>query len=240
MSFGICNAPSTFQRCTMAILIELTKNSIDVFMGEFSFFGESINKCLDNLDKVLAKCQARNLVLNLEKCHYMVKEGILLGHKIPKRGLELDQENIEVIEQFPPLINVKGIKSFLGHVGFYIRFMKDFSKMTKPLCQKLQHDVPYVFSPECDHALNLLKKSLVSTPIVRSPDWSKPFELMSDSSNFSIRVVLGQTHNNVFHNIYYAIRTVIKAQINYTTTEQELLAFYFPFTNSNPILLVPR
>lgn len=143
---------------------------MDVFMGEFLIFGESINKCLDNLDKGLDKCQERNLVLNLEKCDYMVEEGILLGHKIPKRGLEVDQENIEVIEQFPPLINIKGIKSFLGHVGFYIRFMKDFPKITKPLYQKLQHDVPYVFSPECDHAFNLLKKSLVSTTIVRSPD----------------------------------------------------------------------
>ncbi|XP_058751570.1 uncharacterized protein LOC131624649 [Vicia villosa] len=150
-----------------------------------------LNKnCLDNLDIVLTRCEKTNLMLNWEKCHFMVKEGIVLGHKISKYGLEVDQAKIEVIEKLPPHVNIKGIRSFLGHVGFYRRFIKDFSKITKPLCQLLQHDVPFVFSKNCLNYFNVLKKAVVSSPVVKAPDWIKPFELMCDESDFEISVVL--------------------------------------------------
>lgn len=129
----------------------------------------------------------------------------------------------------PPPVNIKGIRSFLGHGGFYIRFINDFSKITKPLCQLLHHDVPYIFSQECMNAFKLLKKALISAPIVKTHDWTKPFELMCDANDFAFGVVLGQRHNKVFHTIYYASRTLIEAQINYTTTEKELLAVVFAF-----------
>ena len=109
-------------------------------------FGSSFDHCLCNLKSVLQKCVETNLVLNWEKCDFMVQEGIVLGHKISSRGLEVDKAKIDVIEKLPPPMNVKGIRSFLEYVGFYRRFIKDFSKITKPLSNLLRRD--FVF--KCD------------------------------------------------------------------------------------------
>ena len=95
-------------------------------MDDFSVVGDSFDRCLCHLVEVVKKCEDCNLVLNLEKCHFMVKEGIVLGHHILGKGKEVDGAKVEVIERFPPPISVKGVRSFLGQVGFYWRFIKDF------------------------------------------------------------------------------------------------------------------
>jgi len=145
MPFGLCNAPATFQRCMLAIFFDLVENCIEVFMDDFSVFGLSFQSCLENLNTVLKKCVETNLVLNWEKYHFMVTKGIVLGHKISERGMEVDKAKVEIIEKLPPPTNVKGIKSFLGHAGFYRRFIKDFSKIAKPLCNLLNKDTPFNF-----------------------------------------------------------------------------------------------
>ncbi|XP_070048961.1 uncharacterized protein [Nicotiana tomentosiformis] len=127
MPFGLCNAPATFQRCMMAIFTDMVERFVKVFMDNFSVFGCSFDNCLTNLDKVLARCEETNLVLNWEKCHFMVRKGIVLGHKVSKYGLQEDKAKVEEIEKLPPPTSVKGIRSFLGHAGFYRRFIKDFS-----------------------------------------------------------------------------------------------------------------
>ena len=106
-------------------------------MDDFSILGNSFDSCLENLRSVLIRCEETNLVLNWEKCHFMVQEGIVLGHRISARGIEVDKAKIEAIEKLPPLSSVKGIRSFLGHAGFYIRFIKDFSWIAKPLSNLL-------------------------------------------------------------------------------------------------------
>ncbi|XP_050877415.1 uncharacterized protein LOC127081176 [Lathyrus oleraceus] len=149
MPYGLCNASARFQCYMMDIFLDIIENSMKVFMDDFSVFGESFKKCLGNLDLVLTRCEENNLVMNWEKGHFMVKEGIVLGYKISKKGLEVDKAKV--------------------------------------------------------------KKALISAPIVKAPDWTKPFELMCDASDFSIGVVMGQRHNKVFHTIYYASRTLIEA-----------------------------
>ena len=108
----------------MVIFSDLIENIMEVFMDDFSIYGKSFDECLENLDKVLKRCQDTHLVLNWEKCHFMVREGIVLGHRVSKRGIEVDQAKIEVIEQLPPPMNVKGVRSFLGHAGFYRRILE--------------------------------------------------------------------------------------------------------------------
>ena len=103
----------------MAIFADMIEHSMEVFMDDFTVFGDSYDECLENLANVLKRCEDTNLVLNWEKCHFMVKEGIVLGHRVSKNGLEVDKAKISVIEQLPPPINVKGVRSFLGHAGFY-------------------------------------------------------------------------------------------------------------------------
>ncbi|CAJ2677728.1 unnamed protein product [Trifolium pratense] len=146
MPFGLCNAPATFQRCMQAIFSDLIEKCIEVFMDDFSVFGPSFQRCLKNLDTVLKRCVETNLVLNWEKCHFMVTEGIVLGHKISSKGIEVDKAKVEVIEKLPPPVNVKGIRSFLGHAGFYRRFIKDFSKIAKPLSNLLNKAIKYLIT----------------------------------------------------------------------------------------------
>ncbi|XP_020203761.1 uncharacterized protein LOC109789258 [Cajanus cajan] len=227
MPFGLCNAPATFQRCMLAIFSDLVEKCIEVFMDDFSVFGSSFDTCLDNLDTVLKRCVETNLVLNWEKCHFMVTEGIVLGHKISCRGIEVDKAKIEVIEKLPPPVNVKGIKSFLGHAGFYRRFIKDFSKIAKPLSNLLNKDTPFKFDSNCLSAFETLKNKLISAPVITAPNWQFGFELMCDASDYAIGAVLGQRKEKVFHVIHYASKVLNDTQANYATTEKELLAIVY-------------
>ncbi|GKB91782.1 reverse transcriptase domain-containing protein, partial [Tanacetum coccineum] len=126
MPFGLYNAPGTFQRCMMAIFHDMIEKTMEDFMDDFSVFGNSFETCLSHLDKMLKRCEDTNLCLNWEKSHLMVKEGIVLGHKISKNGIEVDKAKVDVIAKLPDPTTVKGIQSFLGHVGFYHRFIQDF------------------------------------------------------------------------------------------------------------------
>ena len=109
-------------------------------MDDFSVYGTNFFNCLDNLSKVLDRCIEHGLVLNWEKCHFMVQEGIVLSHSVLKRGIEVDRAKIAVIDSLPHPKSVKDIRSFLGHAGFYRRFFKNFSKIAKPLCKLLAND----------------------------------------------------------------------------------------------------
>ncbi|GJR87310.1 reverse transcriptase domain-containing protein [Tanacetum coccineum] len=158
MPFGLCNAPGTFQRCMMAIFHDMIEETIEVFMDDFSVFKDSFSSCLSYLDKMLKRCEDTNLVLNWEKCHFMVKEGIVLGHKISKSGIEVDKAKVDVIAKLPHRTTVKGVRRFLGHVGFYHRFIQDFSKIARPITHLLEKETPFVFSKECIEAFNILNK----------------------------------------------------------------------------------
>lgn len=165
----------------MSVFSYMVGNIIKVFMNDFSVFGKSLMECFEHLGKVLQGCEDTNLVLNWEKYHFMVQEGIMLGHLISARGIEVDKAKIQVIEKLPPPVTVKGVRSFLGHAGFYRRFIKDFSKISKPLCNLLEKGAPFHFTEECLTAFNTLKEKLVSAPVLTSLDWDYPFELMCDA-----------------------------------------------------------
>ena len=196
--FGLCNAPGTFQHCMMAIFSDMVEKTIEVFMDDFSVLGSSFDNCLENLRSVLIRCKETNLVLNWEKCHFMVQEGIVLGHRISARGIEVDREKIEAIEKLPPPSFVKGIRSFLGHAGFYRRFIKYFSQIAKSLSNLLVQGTPFEFDAQCMRAFSVLKDKLVSAPIVVAPNWAFPFELMCDESDYAIGAVLGQKRERIF------------------------------------------
>ncbi|GJY82996.1 reverse transcriptase domain-containing protein [Tanacetum coccineum] len=223
MPFGLFNAPGTFQRCMMAIFHDMIEETMEVFMDDFSVFGDSFSSCLSHLDKMLKRCEDTNLVLNWEKCHFMVKEGIVLGHKISKSGIEVDKAKVDIIAKLPHSTSVKGIRSFLGHAGFYRRFIQDFSKIARPMTHLLEKDTPFFFSKECIEAFNDLKKKLTEAPILVAPDWDLPFEIMCDASDFAVGAVLGKHKTKHFQLIHYASKTMTDAQAHYTTMEKEPL-----------------
>nr|GEW20933.1 reverse transcriptase domain-containing protein [Tanacetum cinerariifolium] len=170
MPFRLCNAPGTFQRCVMAIFHDMIEKTMEVFMDDFLVFGNSFQTCLSHLEKMLKRCEDTNLCLNYEKSHFMVKEGIVLGHKISKNGIEVDKDKVEVIAKLPHPTTVKGIRGFLGHVGFYRRFIKDFSKIARPMTRLLEKDTPCFFSKECVEAFQTLKRKLTEASILIAPD----------------------------------------------------------------------
>ncbi|GJS94158.1 reverse transcriptase domain-containing protein [Tanacetum coccineum] len=240
MPFGLCNAPGTFQRCMMAIFHDMIEKTMEVFMDDFSVFGDSFSTCLSHLEKMLKRCEDTNLSLNWEKSHFMVKEGIVLGHKISKSGLEVDRAKVEVIAKLPHPTSVKGVRSFLGHAGFYRRFIQDFSKIARPMTHLLEKETPFFFSEECIDSFNTLKRKLTEAPILIAPDWDLPFELMCDASDFAIGAVLGQRKNKHFQPIHYASKTMNEAQTYYTTTEKELLAVVYAFEKFRSYLVMSK
>ncbi|XP_050890327.1 uncharacterized protein LOC127095720 [Lathyrus oleraceus] len=184
MSFGLCNAPATFQRCMISIFA-------------------------DFIDDIM--------------------EGIVLGHVVSDRGIKLDKAKIEIIENLQPPKTVREICSFLGHTDFYQRLIKVFSKITKPLTGLLVKDDEFIFDEDCLKAFEHLKNALITVPIMQPPDWSKPFEIMCDASDYAIGVVLGQRKDKKVHVIYYASRTLDNTQMNYVAIEKELLVIMFAF-----------
>jgi hypothetical protein len=192
----------------MVIFSDLIEKVMEVFMDNFSVYGKTFEDCLANLDKVLKWSQMADLVLNWEKCHFMVQEGIVLGHKISEKGIVVDKAKIEVIEQLPPPSNVKGIHSFLGHEGFYQRFIQNFSQIARPLTHLLAKDATFIFTEESLQSFHTLKKVLISAPIIQPPDWHLPFEIMCDTSDYAIGAVLDQLKDKNHYPISYVGKTL--------------------------------
>jgi len=136
----------------MSFFFDMIEKIMEVFMDDFTVYGKTFADYLQKLDKVLQRCEEKHLVLNWEKWHFMVREGIVLGHKVSERGIDVDRAKIEVIEQLPPPTNVKGIRSLLGHAGFYRRFIKVFSQIARPPTSLLAKDAPFIFNDECHEA----------------------------------------------------------------------------------------
>ena len=237
MPFGLCNAPATFQRCMLSIFSDLVECIIKVYMDDIIVYGENFGECLVNLETILHRCIEKNLVLNWEKCHFMVSQGIVLGHIISKKGIEVDKEKVDLISKLTPPTNVKTVRQFLGHASFYRRFIQDFSKIAKPLYKLLEKDATFKWNSECQQRFEELKDYLTTAPIVRVPNWQLPFEVMCDASDLAVSIVLGQRAEGKPYVVYYASKTLNEAQRNYTTTEKELLPVVYALDKFRAYLL---
>ena len=176
----------------MAILSDFIGESMEVFMDDFSIFGLSFDACLEHLTQILDVCVKKRLVLSWEKSHFMVREGIVLGHLVSSKGLEVDKANVEVIQDLALPKSIRKLRSFLGHVSFYRRFIQDFAKVSKILTSLLCKEKDFIIEEEGKHAFMQLKQALVESPILQSPNWDLPFEIMCDASDFAVGAVLGQ------------------------------------------------
>nr|GEX09309.1 reverse transcriptase domain-containing protein [Tanacetum cinerariifolium] len=216
---------------------------IDVYVEELTLRvgKEAVTFNLDQTSRYSANYEVMSInridLIN-EKSHFMVKEGIVLGHKISKKGIKVDKAKVDVIAKLPHPTTVKGIHSFLDHAGFYRRFIQDFSKIAWPMTRLLKKDTLFFFSKECIEAFQILKRKLTEASFLVAPDWDLPFELMCDASDFAIGVVLGQRKTNHFQPIHYASKTMTDAQAHYSTTEKELLAVVYAFEIFWPYLVL--
>ncbi|GJU61843.1 reverse transcriptase domain-containing protein [Tanacetum coccineum] len=172
------------------------------------------------------------------RAHSKVKEGIVLGHKISKSGIEVNKANVDVIAKLPHPTSVKGVLSFLGHARFYRQFVQDFSKIARPMTHLLEKETPFIFSKECIEAFNILNQKVTEAPILVAPNWDLPFEIICDASDYAVGAVLGQHKTKHFQPIHYASKTMTDAQAHYTTTEKELLAVVYALEKFCPYLVL--
>nr|XP_016456307.1 PREDICTED: uncharacterized protein LOC107780293 [Nicotiana tabacum] len=185
---------------------------MEVLMNDLSVVGNSFDDCLMNLKRVLKRFIETNLVLNWKKFQFMVQEGIVLGHLVSSKGMEVDRAKFDVIEKLPPPTSIKAIKSFLGHADFYRRFIKDFSQIANPLCKLLEKHHHFVFSDDYRIAFEELKKRLVTGPIIVASDWKQPFELLCDVSNYVVGAFVGQYLIKKKESKLHVIRWVLRLQ----------------------------
>ena len=127
----------------MSIFSDMVKKCMEVFMDDLTVFGYSFDNCLLNLEVVLKRCEVKSLVLNWEKCHFMVPSNIVLGHVVSEKGIEVDQSKIDLISNLPTPKTVKDVQSFPGHTGFYRRFIQNFSAISLPLYNLLAQDANF-------------------------------------------------------------------------------------------------
>jgi hypothetical protein len=202
----------------------MVERFMEILMDDFSIFGSSFQECLHHLTLVLVRCKEKNLVLNWEKCHFMVKQGIVLGHVISHQGIKVDK--VDLISNLPPPRTVKEIHSFLGHAGFYRQFIQDFNNIARPMCKLFAKETPFVFDEECMKAFGALKKILTPHQLFDHPIGVCVLRLCVRHQIMWLELFWG----NVLIKspiIYYASRTLNDAQLNYSTTEKELLAVIF-------------
>ncbi|CAN6459133.1 unnamed protein product [Victoria cruziana] len=222
----------------LSIFSDMLDDTMEVFMDDFFIHGSSFDDCLRKLERILIRCERTNLVLSWEKSHFMVREGIVLGHIVSERGIEVDKAKVEMVTKMAPPSCIREVRSFLEHAGF-IRGSSRIS-ISRPLCDFLAKDVAFVFSEECHGSFLRLKEAMSSAPILRALDWSLPFEIMCDTSDYAVGEILGQWVEKKPVVIYYASKSLVDAQMHYTTTEKELLAVVFALMKFRSYILGSR
>eukprot|EP00253_Pinus_taeda_P002632 PITA_02632 len=222
LPFGLCNAPATFQREVLGIFSDLIHDCVEVYMDDFTVYGDSFEEALENLEKVLIRCKETNIFLSYEKWFMMFIEGIVLGHHISGDGIKVDRSKVEFISKFPIPNCQKDVRSFLGFTGYYRRFIEKFTKIASPLFKLLTKDCELKWDPDCQFAFETLKTRIFEAPILRGPNWKLPFHISVDASDTSLGAVLGQ--KDLFpYAIYYTSKNLTPTELNYTVTEKEFL-----------------
>ena len=224
MSFGICNAPATFQRCMLIIFSDMVERIMEVFTDDLKVYEKTFDECLLNLKKDLKRCIEKDLVLNWEKCHFLATSRVLLSHIISREGIQVDPAKIKLILKLHLPTTIKEVRQFSGHASFYRRFIQDFSKISQPLCALLLNEAKFIWTKSYQKAFERLKSLLTIVPIVRPSNQSLPFRLMCDVNDYVVGVVLGQREDQKPYVMYYASKTLNDAQRNYTNTEKNLIA----------------
>lgn len=236
MPFGLKNAPATFQRVMDCILRELIGICCFVYMDDIIIFSSSLDEHIKHLKLVLQKLKEAKLKIQLEKCEFFRKETQFLGHTVSEDGVRPNNDKIKVIKQWPIPKSEKEIRQFLGILGYYRRFIKDFAKIVKPLTNLLRKDIEFEITPEIEACFEKCKELLTLDPVLIYPDFSKEFILTTDASNYAVGAVLSQGPVGKDRPIAYASRTLNKTEERYSTTEKEFLAIVWAVNHFRPYL----
>eukprot|EP00253_Pinus_taeda_P028921 PITA_28921 len=211
LPFGLCNAPATFQRAVLAVFVDLVHDCVEVYMDDFSVYGNSFEHALENLEKVLKRCIEANLSLSNESFFMILNEGIVLGHYISSQGIKVDPSKIQIIINLPIPKTQKEVRSFLRYASCYKRFIEHFSKIALPLFKLLTKYTPLTWNENCQQAFETLKEKLSTTPVLKGPNWNLPFHIFTNASDTAVGASLGQKEESFNYAIYFiAKRTTFK------------------------------
>ena len=225
MPFGLCNAPATFQREMNRIFFDLIGVCLFVYIDDLIIFSHSMESHLEHLSKVFTILQENNLKINLEKCDFFKTEVTILGHRLSVNGLSPIPEKVKIIANWTPPKTITQLKSFLGAVGYYRKFIKNFSIVASILFKLIRKDSKFVWGPKQQEAFNKLKELLTSAPVLSLPDPNKQFVLETDASHFALGYVLSQYDDeHHLHPVYYYSRSFTKPERNYSISDKELLS----------------
>lgn len=238
MPFGLKNAPATFQRLMNNVLAGLNGTQCFVYMDDIVIYAANLDDHQKKLINVFKSLRNNNLKLQPDKCEFLRKEVVYLGHLITREGVQPDPDKIKIIAESPSPTNVKEIKGFLGLGGYYRRFIENFALITRPLTKLLKKNANFEWTSDQQNAVDIIKSKLVSKPILQYPDFSKEFIVTTDASNYAIGAVLSQfsSDNSLDLPIAYAGRTLNRAESNYNTTERETLAILWSINHFRPYL----
>jgi transposase InsO family protein len=236
MPFGLKNAPATLQRIMDNILRGIQNEKCLVYLDDIIIFSTSLKEHIENLKSVFERLKQTNFKIQLDKSEFLRKEVNYLGHVITPNGVKPNPDKIHAVKNYPIPKNQKQIKSFLGLLGYYRKFIKDFAKITKPLTQCLKKDSKVEHTNEFVDCFNLCKNLLINDPILQYPDFEKPFNLTCDSSNYAMGAILSQGPIGSDLPVAYASRTLNEHEINYSVIEKELLSIVWSTKFFRPYL----
>ena len=225
MPFGLVNAPATFQRTMDLLLSGLTWKMCMVYIDDVLVFSRTFDEHLQHLETVFERLSSAGFCIKLSKCHFGKRQVAYLGHVISDKGVKPDPDKIKAAEQFPIPQNLTGVRSFLGLMNYYHRFIPQFAITAEPLYRLGKKGVVFNFNADCIKAFNTLKQKLIESPILRYPDFKRPFILHCDASDNGIGAVLSQEDGDGNeYAVAYESRTLSAAERKYTVTEKECLA----------------
>ncbi|KAL4103252.1 hypothetical protein QTP88_018629 [Uroleucon formosanum] len=234
LPMGLKNSPPTFQRLMNNVLCNLIGLKCLVYLDDIIVFSTDLSEHDKRIREVFSRLRTHNLKLQPIKCEFLRKEVIYLGHKLTEKGVQPDERKIKSVKTFPIPTTVKEIKSFLGLTGYYRNFVPDYGKIAKPITNLLRKGIEFIWTSECQEAFEKLKIILCNEPLLQYPDFEKPFIITCDASNYAVGCVLSQGVIPADLPIAYASRTLNKAEINYSTTEKELVAIMFGVKQFRP------
>ena len=226
MPFGLVNAPATFQRLMAMVFRGLQWEKMLIYLDDLIVFGKDFEETLSRLELVLSRLGQAGLKLKPKKCHWFQKSVKFLGHICSKEGIACDPEKVIAIKNWHEPNTIKEVRSFLGIVNYYRKFIPNCSAIMRPLTRLLHKKVKFHWSPDCTEAFNQLKEALMTSPILAYPTREDPFIVDTDASDFGIGGVLSQVQDGEERVICYSSHGLNPAQQRYCTTKRELLAVY--------------
>src|SRR3989440_12749140 len=225
MPFGLNYAPVTFQRLMNRILQEFLGDFVAVYLNDVIIFTKgTFEQYMNYFQQVFEALRVTNLKVKLKKCHFCLPNIHFLGHVVGRDGIKPDPEKIEKVKNYPILTNLTELHAALGLFSYYRKFIKDFSRIARPMNALLKKDIPYVWTEKQQTAFDQLRQMLVQALVLSYPDFTKLFTIYTDASGIGLGAVLSQEQDRKERVISYASRSLNNTEKNYTVTDQECLA----------------